>query len=372
VLVRDFDYVLPPERIAQQPLEDRAASRLLVFDRATGGFEDNLFRNFPALLQPDDLLVINDTRVLPARLFARRAGLHSQPVSPRNPSAREHLQGRVEVLLTAQHAPLEWSALVRPGRKLPVGERLHFFGAERPGGEENLTPLLSAEVVGRGEFGERRLRFAAVSDFYAVLDRLGHMPLPPYIHRPDEGSDRERYQAVFATERGSVAAPTAGLHFTSEILASIRARGVEVASLTLHVGLGTFQPVRVERLEDIHLHAERYTLPEKTAQAVNRALREGRRVIAVGTTTVRTLEHCARTADDGELRAHSGETQMFISPGYEFRVVRGLLTNFHLPQSTLLMLVCAFGGTEKVLAAYRHAVADQYRFFSYGDCMFLA
>jgi S-adenosylmethionine:tRNA ribosyltransferase-isomerase len=372
VLVRDFDYVLPPERIAQQPLEDRAASRLLVFNRATGTSEDNFFRNFPALLQPGDLLVVNDTRVLPARLFARRAGLRSQPVSSRNPSAREYLQGRVEVLLTAQHAPLEWSALVRPGRKLPVGEKLDFFATESSGGINNSAPLLTAEIIGRGEFGERRLQFTPVSDFYAVLDQLGHMPLPPYIHREDERSDRERYQTIFAAERGSVAAPTAGLHFTPEVLASIRSRGIEIASLTLHVGLGTFQPVRVERLEDIHLHTERYTLPEETAQAVNRALREGRRVIAVGTTTVRTLEHCARIAEGGELRAHSGETQMFISPGYEFRVVRGLLTNFHLPQSTLLMLVCAFGGTEKVLAAYGHAVAEQYRFFSYGDCMFLA
>ncbi len=369
MLVRDFDYVLPPERIAQQPLEDRAASRMLVFDRATGTIEDSLFRRFPDLLRAGDLLVINDTRVLPARLFARRAGIHTQPVSPRNPAAREYLQGRVEVMLTEQHSPWEWSALVRPGRKLPVGEQLHFFSAAE---DANAAPLLTAEIVGRGEFGERRLRFAPVSDFYAVLDQLGHMPLPPYIHRKDEISDRERYQTIFAAERGSVAAPTAGLHFTPEVLAAIRARGVEIASLTLHVGLGTFQPVRVERLEEIHLHTERYTLPEETAQAVNRALREDRRVIAVGTTTVRSLEHCARLSDDGKLRAHSGETQMFISPGYEFRVVRGLLTNFHLPQSTLLMLVCAFGGAENVLAAYRYAVAEQYRFFSYGDCMFLA
>ena len=233
-------------------------------------------------------------------------------------------------------------------------------------------PLLTAEIVGRGEFGERRLRFDPVDDFYAILDRIGHMPLPPYIHRADDVADRERYQTVFAAERGSAAAPTAGLHFTPEILSAIRARGVEIARLTLHVGLGTFQPVRVEKLEDIHLHTERYTLPEATAQAVNLARREGRRVIAVGTTTVRTLEHCAGISEGGELRAHSGETDMFISPGYEFRVVGGLLTNFHLPQSTLLMLVCAFAGTEKVLAAYNHAVAEGYRFFSYGDCMFLA
>lgn len=370
VLVREFDYELPSEQIAQQPLEDRAASRLLAFDRATGACEDSLFRRLPELLRAGDLLVLNDTRVFPARLFAHRAGVHAQHVSERNPVARQHLRGQMEVLLTAQMAPLEWKALVRPGRKLPVGEKLSFFRTE-PAGEENAAALLTAEIVGRGEFGERTLRFAPVPDFYAVLDRLGHMPLPPYIHREDGAGDRERYQTVFAKERGSVAAPTAGLHFTSEVLASIRARGVEVASVTLHVGLGTFQPVRVERLEEIHLHSERYTLPAATAEAVNRALREGRRVIAVGTTTVRTLEHCAQIAEGKELQAHSGETSMFISPGYEFRVVGGLLTNFHLPQSTLLMLVCAFGGMETVLAAYNHAVAEGYRFFSYGDCMFL-
>ncbi len=372
VLVRDFNYRLPQEQIAQKPLDDRAASRMLALDRATGSVQDSVFRKFPDLLQSGDLLILNDTRVLPARLLARRAGIHAQPISSRNPTAKQHLQGSVEVLLTEQHSPLEWSALVHPGRKLPVGERLFFFAPEEVAAAAEAAPLLTAEIVGRGEFGERRLRFAPVADFYAILDRIGHMPLPPYIHRADDLSDRERYQTVFAAERGSAAAPTAGLHFTPEILSAIRTRGVEIERLTLHVGLGTFQPVRVERLEDIRLHAELYTLPEPTAQAVNLARREDRRIIAVGTTTVRTLEHCARQSEDGELRAHSGETDMFISPGYEFRVVRGLLTNFHLPQSTLLMLVCAFAGTEKVLAAYNHAVAGQYRFFSYGDCMFLA
>ncbi|MES2220439.1 MAG: tRNA preQ1(34) S-adenosylmethionine ribosyltransferase-isomerase QueA [Acidobacteriota bacterium] len=370
MLVRDFNYILPPELIAQQPLPDRAASRMLVVDRASGTVQDSWFRSFPDVLRPGDLLVLNDTRVLPARLFGRRAGLNAQPVSARNPTAREHLQGNVEILLTAQHTPLEWSALVHPGRKLPVGEKVFFFATGDD--QASATPLLTAEIVGRGEFGERRLRFDPVDDFYAILDRIGHMPLPPYIHRTDDVADRERYQTVFAAERGSAAAPTAGLHFTPEILSAIRARGVEIARLTLHVGLGTFQPVRVEKLEDIRLHTERYTLPESTAQAVNMARHEGRRVIAVGTTTVRTLEHCARQSDGGELRSHSGETDMFLSPGYEFRIINGLLTNFHLPQSTLLMLVCAFAGTEKVLAAYNHAVADGYRFFSYGDCMFLA
>ncbi|HET9101098.1 MAG TPA: tRNA preQ1(34) S-adenosylmethionine ribosyltransferase-isomerase QueA [Acidobacteriaceae bacterium] len=372
MLVRDFNYMLPPEQIAQQPLQDRAASRMLVVDRVSGSVQDKWFRGFPDLLHPGDLLVLNDTRVLPARLFARRSGIHAQPISSRNPAAKEHLQGNVEVLLTEQHAPLEWSALVHPGRKIPVGERLSFFAPCDVDSGANAKPLLTAEIIGRGEFGERRLRFDPVDGFYAILDRIGHMPLPPYIHRADDVADRERYQTVFASERGSAAAPTAGLHFTPEILSAIRARGVEIGKLTLHVGLGTFQPVRVEKLEDIRLHTERYTLPQSTAKAVNLARREGRRVIAVGTTTVRTLEHCARTSEDGELRAHSGETNMFISPGYEFRVVGGLLTNFHLPQSTLLMLVCAFAGTEKVLAAYKHAVAEGYRFFSYGDCMFLA
>lgn len=259
---------------------------------------------------------------------------------------------------------------MRPGRKLPVGEQLHFLPHESR--ENEVEPVLTAEIIGRGNFGERRLRFDPVADFYAALDRLGHVPLPPYIHREDERSDRERYQTIFAAERGSVAAPTAGLHFTPEVMAAIRAYGVDVASVTLHVGLGTFAPVRAERLEQIELHAERYTLQDETAAAVNLARREGRRVIAVGTTTVRTLEHCAHLANGGELCGRSGETRMFISPGYKFRVIDGLLTNFHLPQSTLLMLVCAFGGTKKVLAAYKHSVAAGYRFFSYGDCMFLS
>jgi S-adenosylmethionine:tRNA ribosyltransferase-isomerase len=372
VLVRDFNYMLPPEQIAQQPLQDRAASRMLMLDRSSGSAHDGWFSSFPDVLHPGDLLVLNDTRVLPARLFARRAGIRAQPISSRNPAAQQHLQGNVEVLLTAQQTPLEWSVLVHPGRKLPVGEKLFFFAPGDVGAAADRKPLLTAEIVGRGEFGERRLRFDPVDDFYAILDRIGHMPLPPYIHREDDLADRERYQTVFAAERGSAAAPTAGLHFTPEILSRIRARGVEVAILTLHVGLGTFQPVRVERLEDIRLHTERYTLPESTAQAVNRARGEDRRIVAVGTTTVRTLEHCARVYDDGELRAHSGETDIFIAPGFEFRAVGGLLTNFHLPQSTLLMLVSAFAGTEKVLAAYNHAVSRGYRFFSYGDCMFLA
>lgn len=367
-LVSDFDYPLPPELIAQRPLEDRAASRMLGIDRATGAYEDRCFQDFPQQLRAGDLLVLNNSRVVPARLFARRAGVRARPVSARNPAFRQHLHGRVEVLLTMQHGPLEWDALVRPGRKLPVGEKLFFSGEETPPS----APLLEAEIIGRGAYGERRLRFAPVQDFYAVLDRLGHVPLPPYIHRNDAPEDRDRYQTVYAKERGSVAAPTAGLHFTQQVLEAVRARGVEIAYLTLHVGLGTFQPVRATRVEEIALHAERYTLPPETAAALNRALREGRRVIAAGTTTVRTLEHCALQANGREIWPHSGETSLFIAPGFPFRVVRGLLTNFHLPQSTLLMLVCAFGGRDAVLAAYQHAVRERYRFFSYGDCMFLA
>ena len=369
LLVSDFDYFLPPELIAQQPLADRAGARMLRFNRATGAYSDGHFRDLPGLLQPGDLLVLNNSRVIPARLFARRARLHAQPGRAKIPTAVEPLQGRIEVLLTSQHAPLEWGALVRPGRKLPVGERLFFYADDAT---DSTTPLLEAEIIERGERGERRLRFAPVSDFYATLDRLGHMPLPPYIHRSDAQADRERYQTVYAQERGSVAAPTAGLHFTQEVLDSLRARGVEIAHITLHVGLGTFQPVRVERVEAIHLHTERYSLPAETATALNRARNEGRRVIAAGTTTVRTLEHCALRAGDGPFEPHSGETEIFIAPGFSFRIVQGLLTNFHLPQSTLLMLVCALGGHASVLSAYRHAVQQGYRFFSYGDCMFLA
>ena len=268
----------------------------------------------------------------------------------------------MEVLLTEQVSDWEWRALTRPARRMAVGQQLTFA---TPDGSE----LLQATVTGHGEFGERLLRFTPVEDFFARLDLLGHIPLPPYIRRQDQALDRERYQTVFARQRGSVAAPTAGLHFTPEILERIRARGVLITHLTLHVGLGTFQPVRVPELSEIHLHAEKYSLPEETAREINRALRDGRRIVAAGTTTVRTLEHCARI---GRLEPHSGATSMFLSPGSRFNVVGAMLTNFHLPQSTLLMLVSAFAGRENTLAAYRHAVQAAYRFFSYGDCMFIA
>lgn len=363
MLVTDFDYALPPELIAQEPLADRAASRLLCFDRKTGDFEDRRFRDFPALLRPGDLVVLNNTRVFPARLLGKRSGSRAQPVSAKNPASKEFLHGRVEVLLTEQRGPLLWQALVHPGRKIGVGERL-FFGERDE---------LTAEVVARGEFGERTLRFAPVPDFFERVERVGHVPLPPYISRPDSPDDRERYQTVFAhpDARGSVAAPTAGLHFTDTVLQALREHGIEIAEITLHVGLGTFQPVRVKNVEEhtARMHSERYFFPEPVARQLNNALREQRRIIAVGTTTVRALEHAA--LHRGEVRAGTGEADLFIYPGFRFRVISALLTNFHLPRSTLLMLVCAFAGREQVLAAYRHAVAERYRFFSYGDCMFI-
>ncbi len=352
--VDDFDYELPEELIAQLPPGERGRSRMLVMERTTGALRDAMFADFPSLLVPGDLLVINDSRVIPARLYARRT-LRRE---------REKPTGRIEVMLTEPAGQNQWRALVRPGRKVAIGERLVF---PAPSGEI----VLEAEVLERGQFGDRLLEFEPVDNFFAVLDRIGHMPLPPYIHRDDADADRERYQTVYSSERGSVAAPTAGLHFTPQVLDALTARGVEVARITLHVGLGTFAPLRVERVDEVHLHRERYTLSAVTADAVNRAVRDGRRIVAVGTTVVRTLEHCTLKAAGGDLQAHSGETEIFISSGFNFRLVGALLTNFHLPQSSLLMLVGAFAGHERVLAAYSHAVREKYRFFSYGDCMFL-
>jgi S-adenosylmethionine:tRNA ribosyltransferase-isomerase len=383
VLVSDFDFHLPEELIAQEALPDRSASRMLHLLRGSGEFADRRFTDFPTLLRPDDLLVVNNSRVFPARLYGRRAGLHSQPVSSRNPAARDFLHGRVEVLLTRQLAPQEWQALVRPGRKIGVGEKIFFTSAETPDDvaaprELEGSPELVAEVIGRGEFGERTLRFDPVSDFFATVEKLGHVPLPPYIARADRVEDRERYQTVYARpeERGSIAAPTAGLHFTPEILSAIRKRGVEIAEITLHVGLGTFQPVHVKNVEEHKLHRESFHISDAVAAQINRALEQKRRIVAVGTTTVRTLEYVARqNASDptgtARISAGSGEAEIFIYPGFEFRVVGALLTNFHLPQSTLLMLVAAFAGRENVLRAYEHAVKEKYRFFSYGDCMFV-
>jgi S-adenosylmethionine:tRNA ribosyltransferase-isomerase len=375
VRVVDFDFHLPEELIAQHPPVERGDSRMLAIDRSTGALQDRHFSDFPSLLHPGDLLVLNDSRVIPARLFGRRAGLRTQSNSPAP-------TGHVEVLLTQPLGDGRWRALVKPGRKIPVGERILFeTAATREGApgsaKPNLGPsttsvLLEAEVVEAGDFGERTLQFAPTPDFFAALDRLGHMPLPPYIHRTDdEPEDRDRYQTVYAgaNAHGSAAAPTAGLHFTPEILDAIRKRGVEVAHVTLHVGLGTFQPVREEELSAIRLHEEHYTLPAETAAALVRARAQGRRIIAVGTTTTRTLEHIAQI---GRIEAHTGSTRIFLQPGHTFQLVDALLTNFHLPKSTLLMLVSAFAGREQVLAAYRHAVEKRYRFFSYGDCMFLS
>jgi S-adenosylmethionine:tRNA ribosyltransferase-isomerase len=362
VLVSDFDYDLPPELIAQQPLPDRAGSRLLRLCAPQGRLEDRQFRDFPDLLRPTDLVIFNNTRVFPARLYGRRAGLKSQLISQQNPVAREFLHGRVEVLLThqLQSEPNDWECLVRPGRKLGVGEHL-FFGQQ---------DQLRAEIIARGEFGERHIRFAPVNDFFAQVEKIGHIPLPPYIDRADSPNDRERYQTVYAHERGSVAAPTAGLHFTPQILDRIRQRGIETAEITLHVGLGTFQPVRTEKVEEHRLHSESYSISDVAAGKIQKARRDSRRVVAVGTTSVRTLEYVAQQ-NSGEVPAGRGEANLFIYPGYKFQVVEALLTNFHLPQSTLLMLVCALAGKENVLRAYQHAVAEHYRFYSYGDCMFV-
>jgi S-adenosylmethionine:tRNA ribosyltransferase-isomerase len=359
--VSDFNYDLPEELIAQEPPAERGASRMMVIDRASGALRDDLFSGLPARLSPGDLLVLNDSRVIPARLYARRTLLrdHEKPT------------GRIEVMLLEPAGENMWRALVRPGRKVAIGERLVF---PAPSG----GIALEAEVLERGEFGERLLEFAPVDDFFGVLDQIGHTPLPPYIHRDDADADRERYQTIFARERGSVAAPTAGLHFTPQMLDALAANGVEIARVTLHVGLGTFAPLRVERVDDVRLHRERYTINTASAEAINRAIAEGRRIVAVGTTVVRTLEAAALEAAEidagapARIKPHSGETEIFISPGFEFRVVHALLTNFHLPQSSLLMLVSAFGGRERILAAYRHAIQERYRFYSYGDCMFIA
>ncbi len=375
--VSDFDFHLPEELIAQQPLPSRDSSRMLHVQRGTGSlrdrslpnqiwsdqiWSDRTFCDFPDLLRPSDLLVFNNTKVFPARLYGRRQGARAQPVSPQNPASRDFLHGRIEVLLTQQLStePNDWECLVRPGRKIGIGERL-FFGAQDD---------LQAEVLARGEFGERRIRFNPVLDFFGILDRIGHVPLPPYISRADSSQDHDRYQTVYAEPRGSVAAPTAGLHFTPEILRRIEESRIETTQITLHVGLGTFQPIRVERVEDHKIHVEQYTISPEASAAINQALRSSRRIVAIGTTTVRALEHAIRLGS-GSVEAGDAAADLFIYPGFEFQAVRAMLTNFHLPQSSLLMLVSAFGGKENILRAYEHAVSAGYRFYSYGDCMFI-
>ena len=368
MLVSDFDYHLPEELIAKQPPPNRADARMLHWKRESGGFEDRTFREFPELLRHNDLLVLNNSRVLPARLFGHRSGSRAQRISAGNPAAQEFLRGKVEVLLTKQVAasPQEWEALVHPGRKLQVGERVYFGNQANEESHE-----LAAEIVDRGTFGERRLRFDPVNDFFGALNRIGHIPLPPYIDRPDNDVDREQYQTVYAKPPGSVAAPTAGLHFTPEILDRIRARGIDIAEVTLHVGLGTFQPVREEVVEANKLHKEWYEISSPSAHKIQRARDAGRRIVAVGTTSVRTLEYTVLQNREGSITAQSGEADIFIYPGFEFRVVGAMLTNFHLPKSTLIMLVSAFAGRERTIAAYEHAVREHYRFYSYGDCMLI-
>ncbi|HEV2201542.1 MAG TPA: tRNA preQ1(34) S-adenosylmethionine ribosyltransferase-isomerase QueA [Bryobacteraceae bacterium] len=335
----DFEYRLPEDLIAQEPLADRAASRMLVVDRKRGTWEDRMFRDFPSCLSPGDCLVFNDTRVFPSRLYGHR---------------EKGSGGQVEVFLTKPISSdgLTWSALVWPGKKMRTGERVI------------VNDELSIDILGRGEFGERTVRLHPAGDLFEILERAGHVPLPPYIRRPDAPADRERYQTVFARERGSVAAPTAGLHFTPAILNQCREAGAAIAFITLHVGLGTFQPLRTEVIEEVKLHSETFLVPRETESAMDAATR----VVAVGTTAVRAIETSALVRSAGE---RPPETDLFISPGFRFRRTGALLTNFHLPKSSLLVLVASFAGRELILDAYRHAVAECYRFFSYGDCMLI-
>jgi S-adenosylmethionine:tRNA ribosyltransferase-isomerase len=336
--VSDFNYELPEELIAQEPPAQRGDSRMLVVSRSTQTFEDDAFANFYRYLRPDDCLVLNNTRVFPARLHGTKTGTTTQ----------------VEVFLTRalNQDESDWLALVRPGRRLRVGDRVEFANG------------LNAEILDHGRFGERVVRLRGPGPLRDLLDRAGQVPLPPYIHRQPVAADRERYQTVYADQRGSVAAPTAGLHFTPLMLEQCRAAGAAIAYVTLHVGLGTFAPLRSSTVEEIRLHSEPFRMEESEAEKIRRA----RRVFCIGTTSVRAVESASAT---GTLAAGAGETDLFIHPGYRFRAAGALLTNFHLPQSSLLMLVAAFAGLELTLAAYRHAVAQRYRFFSYGDCMLI-
>ncbi|OFV94712.1 MAG: tRNA preQ1(34) S-adenosylmethionine ribosyltransferase-isomerase QueA [Acidobacteria bacterium RIFCSPLOWO2_02_FULL_61_28] len=379
--LEDFDYHLPPELVAQYPARRREDARMLVVRRASGDgppgpsgnarIFDAQFRQLPEFLEPSDVLVVNNSRVLPARLLGRRLGVRAQRIGKRNPAHREYLTSPIEVLLVRRLDESDWEALVHPGRKVRPGEKLIFEAGqltEGGSGKESLT--LEAEVVGHGEYGLRTLRFAGDGSLEKKLQRIGHVPLPPYIHRPDEKLDRLRYQTVYARRPGSVAAPTAGLHVTRRMLGELEKRGIEVIKVTLHVGLGTFQPVHESQIEQHTLHPEQFEVSPEAAARLNHALEEKRRVVAVGTTSVRTLEHVA-AAHRGRIAPENGETQLFILPGFRFRVVGGLLTNFHLPRTTLLMLVSAFAGRELILAAYEHAVRERYRFYSYGDCMLI-
>lgn len=338
--VSDFDYDLPEELIAQDPLADRSSSRLLVLDKRSGDIHHRVFRDIVEELNAGDVLVINNTRVIPARLYGKKADTGAV----------------IEVLLLNRKQDNTWEVLVRPGKKAREGAVIEFGDG-----------LLKGEIVGILEEGNRLIRFSFDGIFEEILDQLGEMPLPPYIKH--KLKDRDRYQTVYAKYDGSAAAPTAGLHFTKDLLEEIRAKGVQVAEVTLHVGLGTFRPVKVDKVESHHMHTEHYIIDEATAETINAAKREGRRVIAVGTTSLRTLESAA--GEDGLLKAGEGDTDIFIYPGYRFKMIDALITNFHLPKSTLVMLVSALAGRDNIMRAYQEAIRERYRFFSFGDAMFI-
>jgi S-adenosylmethionine:tRNA ribosyltransferase-isomerase len=340
--IADFDYELPAELIAQEPLAERGASRLLLLDRNKQSWVDSQFKTFFNYVQSGDVVVLNNTRVFPARLRGER-----------DPSG-----GKVEVLLLSEIEPLLWEAIVRPGSRLNPGGRIRFAGSE-----------LRAVVVERSKGGGRVLRFECNGSLAGILVQIGETPLPPYIKRPAGAADRERYQTVYARTTGAIAAPTAGLHFSRGDLDHLRDNGAKIAELTLHVGYGTFEPVRVEEIEAHHIAAERMEISTDAAATINTARSQGGRVIAIGTTTTRALESSLNAA--GQIEPGSRSTELTVIPGYDFRVVDALITNFHLPRSSLLLLVCAFAGREFVLEAYRHAVAARYRFYSYGDCMLI-
>jgi S-adenosylmethionine:tRNA ribosyltransferase-isomerase len=342
----DFDYTLPPGLIAQQPLPDRDAARMLVLDCASSGVHHQQFTAFPQHLRPGEVLILNDTKVIPARLIGQK------------PTG-----GEIQLLLIEELSASRWLALARPAKRLREGTEILFVASP-------ISESLRATVESKRDAGEVVVHFTGADDLFAALQRVGHVPLPPYIrHGEDAPVDRERYQTVFARQPGAVAAPTAGLHFTPRTFEALAQRGVLVHRLTLHVGPGTFKPVATDDIEQHTMHIERFDIPPDTAAAVNAAKRDGRRVVCVGTTTVRALESVADTA--GQIRAGAGETDIFIYPPYEFRVADALLTNFHLPRSTLLMLVSAFAGRERTLLAYEEAIRERYRFYSYGDCMLI-
>lgn len=338
--LKDFNYDLPEELIAQDPLEDRSSSRLMVLHKDTGRIEHKIFRNIIDYLNPGDCLVINDTKVIPARLMG----------------VKEDTGAAIEVLLLKRNADDVWECLVKPGKKARTGARIVF-------GEG----LLVGEIVDVIEDGNRMIKFHYEGIFEEILDKLGQMPLPPYITHKLQ--DKNRYQTVYARNEGSAAAPTAGLHFTKELLDKIKEKGVNVVSITLHVGLGTFRPVKVDKIEEHHMHTESYNISKEAADTINRTRAAGGRVIAVGTTSCRTLESAA--ADDGTIPAISGDTDIFIYPGYKFKAIDCLITNFHLPESTLIMLVSALAGRDNIMNAYETAVKERYRFFSFGDAMFI-